>query len=114
MRRQPPLDKRQEAEFRRLLNENWIARQSMPRRITMWCLMSVTWPSAAVVPIAALAGWNWWLTWLATASASACLYAFSVFWPEQAADHGARQLMSEAEEQRLRDLPAPHPGRNLG
>ncbi len=115
MRRQPPLDKRQEAEYRRLLDENaWFARQSMPSRITIWCLMSVAWPSAAVVPIAGLADWSWWLAWLATASASACLYAFPVFWPKQAADHGARQLMSEAEEQRLRDLPPPHSGRNLG
>ncbi len=80
----------------------------------MWCLMSVTWPSAAVVPIAALAGWNWWLTWLATASASACLYALPIFWPKRAADLGARQLMSAAEEQRLRELPPQHPGRNLG
>lgn len=63
----------------------------MPRRITVWGLMSLTWPSVAVVPIAALAGWNWWLTWLATASAPACLFAFPTFLPRQAADLGARQ-----------------------
>ena len=112
---QPRLDKRQEKEYRRLLNENaWLARQSMPRRLTIWGLMSATWPSAVVVPIAALAGWNWGLVWLATALASAGLYALPVFWPGRAAEQGARQLMSEAEEQRLRDLPPPHPGRNLG
>ncbi len=74
----------------------------------------MTGPGAVVVPIAALAGWNWWLIWLATALVLACLLALPIFWPKQAAELGARQLMSEAEEQRLRDMPPPHPGRNLG
>lgn len=85
----------------------------MPKRVAMWFLMAATWPSAIVVPIVALAGGNWWLTWLATASLSAILFSFPVFWPERSARRAARQLMTQAEEQRLRELPPPHPGRNL-
>jgi hypothetical protein len=113
-RRQQPLDERQNAEFARLLKENgWLIRQSMPKRFGIWCLFTAIWPGAVLVPIAALAGWNWWLTWLATVSVFGPLFSVPVFWPERAARLGATQLMSRAEEQRLRDLPPRHPGRNL-
>jgi hypothetical protein len=112
--RRPLLDERQEAEAERLLKENaWFTRQSMPRRLVIWLSMAATWPSIVVVPLAALAGWNWWLTWLVTLAASGLVYAFPAFWPRRAALMGARQLMSRAEEQRLRELPPPPPGRNL-
>lgn len=96
-----------------MLNESWLNRQPLRTRVAIWCLMAATWPSAVVAAIAALAGWNGWWVWLLTALAAAILYSFPVFWPERAARSGARQLMSQAEEQRLRDLPPPHPGRNL-
>lgn len=80
-----PLDERQEAERRRLLNENaWFTRQPLPRRIAIWLLMAAAWPSAVVVPIAALAGWNWWLTWLVTLLVSGAVYALPAFWSERA------------------------------
>lgn len=79
----------------------------------IWLVLAGLWPSSIFVPIAALAGTNWSLTWLATSGIAAVLYSLPIFWPERMARFGARQLISEAEQQRLQNLPPRHPFKSM-
>lgn len=109
-----PLDSRQEAEAARLLAQNgWIRRQPLWRRVLLWLALAVIWPSVLFGAFATLSGANGWMTWLVTSVIAASLYSFPIFWPGWAARFGARQLMSEAKQKRLQDLPPRHPNKSM-
>ena len=112
--RRRTLDARQEAEAAYLLKENgWIVRQSRSRRTVVWLAAAALWPGALFAAIAALAGANWSLTWLVTSCLAAFIYFFPIFLPERMARFGASQLMTEAEQQRLQELPPRHPFKSM-
>jgi len=109
-----PLDARQDAQRLRLLQQNaWIRRQPPWLRVLGWLLLASTWPSVLLGLLAGLAGGGALLTWLLTSLLAAALYSPWVFWPEQVASFGARQLMSEARQRRLQDLPPRHPNKSM-
>ena len=111
----PPLDARQEADAaRRIEDSAWVSRQSMPRRVAIWLVMSAAMAASGVLPIAALSGrmgMTTWFWWSAVFVVFAVPLFFSVFRPVAMARFAASWTNTEAEEQRLRDLPPQHPGR---
>jgi hypothetical protein len=96
-----------------LAQNSWLIRKSLWQRLALWLVASVTWPGLLFALFAALAGWRWTLAWLVTSLTSAVLYAVLLLMPGRAASLGARQLMRQDKEERLRNLPPRHPNRSL-